>query len=289
MICPNCNAEVSGSAKLCEYCGAALPADATQQEAAVHASEEPQTALQGQSIAFDATSTADATGAANVKVSKAPFVLAILALITSLFLLFPISIILAAIALALNSSQKKRGLTSSKQRATSVISIISIVISAIVLSVAIIAGELTITAYLSRARAVSDSYQSSHVSTIESSSSSALSEDTSDSSSSTSESLPVNSFVGTWTLANLVSHGKESNAESIKFMQETGMTIKITLNEDGTAVFTLFDADMNGTWESADEGSAHLVVAGAEYDMTLADEVLRVTNGTDEFSFTKEL
>ena len=155
MICPNCNAEVN-ELKFCENCGAALPAPASEQPA----QEAQQTAQQVARSVIEPLPAAQpqaqpqpqiqpqpqqpqlAYGAAPIG-SNAPFVLAIIALVCALLFLFPISLILAIIALVMNSRQKKRGEASTKRGATTALGVISIVFSILELLFAIaIAGAV---------------------------------------------------------------------------------------------------------------------------------------------------
>ncbi len=129
--------------------------------------------------------------------SIAPFVLSIIALVLSLLGLFPVSLILAIIALVMNSKQKKRGELSTKQTPTFVMSIISLVISVIMAICTIVLGGAIWLAVMNgdfNTKSYSSSYTTSKNASSSSSKSSASSKSSSASTSkSTSSSSSASS------------------------------------------------------------------------------------------------
>ena len=227
--------------------------------------------------------------------SSAPFVLAIIALVTSILGLFPISIILAIIALVMNSGQKKRGELSTKQSPTTIMSIISLVISAIMLVLTIMVGGLMV-AYLASGD-FNSSLKGNGISLTSTKSSSASAGAAgSAGSSASSPNAPaginpevIDKLQGTWKLTGLVSNGEVMSPESIEQMQNMGLTVELALGVDGSATLTLFGADMNGTWESSDGNNVSLKLDGiSRINATVTDGALTFTEGSDELSFTKQ-
>ena len=225
--------------------------------------------------------------------SIAPFVLAIIALITSLLGLFPVSIVLAIIALVMNSGQKKRGQLSTKQTPTTIMSVISLVISALMLVLTIMMGGLIAAYVASEGLGSSSGSTSSFLTAPKSSSGSAGAAGTTGGNSSATNASGLNSEIaeklaGTWKLTGLTSNGQVTTLEDIELMQDMGLNIELVLNADGTATFTLFGATMNGTWESSDGSAVILTIEGGRIDATVTGDVLSLVEGTDEMSFTKQ-
>lgn len=157
MKCPSCGADLENPGKFCEMCGAPLPNDLSvyqdapqpQQQAQPQPEPEPVPEPQQQAQQPEPQPQAQQPEPPYVqqqpymqppKVSGAPFVLAIIALVTAILGLFPIALILAIIALVMNSGQKKRGEFSTKQTPTFVMGIISLILSIIMFIVTILLG-----------------------------------------------------------------------------------------------------------------------------------------------------
>ena len=235
------------------------------------------------------------TGAGSPQPSSAPFVLSIIALVTSLLGLFPVSIILAIIALVMNSGQKKRGELSTKQSSTTIMSIISLVISAIMLILTIMVGGF-VAAYVASEGLSSGSGRTGISQTSPKSSSAsagAVGSAVGSSASSTNNQSGLNPEVveklqGTWKLTGLVSNGEITSPEDIEQMQNMGLTVELVLGVDGSASFTLFGSSMNGTWESSDGRTVVLMLEGGRIDASVTDEVIYLIDGNDELSFTKQ-
>lgn len=305
MLCPNCNTEVTES-KFCENCGAALSAVADEQPAAADeqpaaAVEEPTTAAEQPATPFEQPATpveqpaapfgqptaqipqpgAFAPAPAATQPSSTPFVLAIIALVTAIMGLFPISIILAIIALVMNSGQKKRGEFSTKQTPTFVMSLISLILSVIMaLIIALVVGVIGVAAVNGEFDDLESAIESAQTST---SSSAAAS-------SSSSLAFTPDDLVGSWRLSGLVQDGTSTNAESIAKMQDMGLEVSLNLHEDGTATLVLFGAEMTGTWDAPSSNTVNLSLDGLEgiCSVDTATGELTLTDGDDKLTFTKE-
>ena len=243
---------------------------------------------------------------ASAQVSVAPFVLAIIALVTSLLGLFPVSIILAIIALVMNSGQKKRGEFSSKQTPTTIMSVISLVISVIFLILTIMVGgfvmaylasggvdvstgkdgKVSISAHVSSSSAQSQSASSS------SAAGSAAADSASSSASASSQDSPsseiTDKLAGSWKLTRLVSDGEVANPDDIAIMESMGLTVALDINADGTATLVLFGVHMSGPWECSDGTNVRFVLSGGAIDATVDGNTLTMTEGTDVYTFVKQ-
>ena len=317
MLCPNCNSEVS-EARFCENCGAALAAETVEQleekpaEPTAQPVEQPvkqpaeqpvaqpveqptaqfqQPAGQApQQGAYDPIPAATpTTKPAGPEPSAAPFVLAIIALVTAILGMFPVSIILAIIALVMNSGQKKRGEFSTKQTPTFVMSLISLILSIIVaLIIALVVGIIGVAA-------VNGDFDEIRVNgstvAINSSSSSATASNSAGSSSAKSGAkiADADDLVGSWRLTSLVEGGEEVNAASISEMQKLGLEVSLDLNSDHSATLTLFGVEMTGSWEASTPYIVTLSLEGekilCEVDTETAE--LTLTEGDDEITFAK--
>ena len=229
-----------------------------------------------------------AGAAAGAQVSGTPFVLAIVALVTSLLGLFPVGITLAIIALVMNSKQKKRGEFSTKQTPTTIMSIISLIVSAIVLVFTIMIGGF-LAAYVASGGASSGSGGTITMPAPGSSSSKGkASSSASSTSASTSASAIAEKLAGTWDLSGIISKGKASSTEDIQRMQEMGLTISLSLKTDGSAALTLFGTDMTGTWESSDGETVRLLFPDETITATVVGNELSMASGTDAITLTKQ-
>ena len=80
-------------------------------------------------------------------------------------------------------------------------------------------------------------------------------------------------FQGDWVLSGGSSGGQEIDQASIDSMQQLGMNVYIQLQEDGTAVISLFGSEMTGTWKAKDATTA---------DFTLEDDTEEIKIENDE-------
>lgn len=236
-------------------------------------------------------------------VSSTPFVLAIIALVTSLLGLFPVSLVLAIVALVLNSGQKKRGEFSTKQTPTTVMSIISLVVSVFVLVAAIMLGGMFAAFVASEGTSASTSDRPSVSATASSSTKSSSASSASASSSASADgsesagatAAPASSaseimdrLVGSWKLTGLTSDGEVANAEDIELMQDVGLTVSLDIKEDGTVDLVLFGVNMSGIWESADGVNVSMRFRGDTMNATVNGTELTLVDGEDRLTFTKQ-
>ena len=351
MICPSCNTEIPDGMNFCENCGAPLRADSAQQVVEPQGQQtyqqsysspqggpaysspydaqpagQPYDSQQyGQQNAGDPYGAQQpgaaptypgvyaAPGATGAQVSNTPFVLAIIALVTAFLGLFPVSLVLGIVALSMNSAQKKRGEFSTKQKPTTVMAIISLVVTGLVLVTSIVFGGI-LAAYMasgdfdsSSSRPVASastsassaksssskgSASSSAAAGASASASSASSAGAAGASGSASAAAPAGdvaqNLAGSWKLTRLVSNGEVADADDIELMQNVGLTVSLDLNADGTARFVLFGVNMAGTWSSPDGTNVTLNFDGMPMNATVAGDALSLTHDQDEMTFTKQ-
>ena len=284
MLCPHCNAEVT-EARFCENCGATLPVEAAAAPS-VQTEQPTSPTVQPQQPAGQTTQPGDfaptpPSAPTAPEPSNAPFVLAIIALVTAILGMAPISIVLAIIALVMNSGQKKRGEFSSKQTPTTVMSVISIVVSVIVtLIIAFVIGIIGVAA-------VNSGFDDHDSSTIMMNAPSSSSNSTG-----TETSTPIattDDLVGKWKLSKLVQNGSATGTDELEMMQSMGLEVSLNLSEDGSATLVLFGAKMEGTWEASDPHAATLVLVGQRIPCTINADTgeLSFTEGGDELTFAK--
>lgn len=85
-------------------------------------------------------------------------------------------------------------------------------------------------------------------------------------------------YTGEWNLA----YGSDENldADSIALMDSLGLTVKLTLNDDGSGTLDLFGETMQAKWEASSNTEGKIALEGSEAKMTLANGELTITDGT---------
>lgn len=230
-------------------------------------------------------------------VSNAPFGLAIAALVCSLLGLFPIGVVLAIVALVMNSNQKKSGVVTTKQTPTFVMSVISLVVSALVALTVFVLGAAVV-ATMESGNYI-ESTPSSSLTSNPSTSSSAAST-TSSSSSTTSSSAAAatgtlnsntaastNAYIGTWELDAIVSDSinEELTSDTLDLMKEMGVEINIIINADGTFSMSVVEESISGTWSEGSGGTLYLTSDGDTIPVTLDGDKLVLTDGNESIIF----
>ncbi len=235
--------------------------------------------------------------------SKAPFVLSIIALVLSILGLFPISIVLAIIALVMNSGQKKRGEVSTKQTPTTIMSVISLVFSVLMaIFTAIVGGAIWVAVMNGEFGSSSHSSSTSTVVTTSSSSSSKSSSAASSSAASSSKSASAASSsasaaasaasssdaVGTWTIDSMEYGGETYTSEELAYLRELDMEVNLVINGDGTVDFEIFGVPESGTWADKGGGTIALTFAGDSTDVIISGDELTMVDGSDKLVFTRK-
>ena len=85
-------------------------------------------------------------------------------------------------------------------------------------------------------------------------------------------------YTGEWNLA----YGSDENldADSIALMDSLGLTVKLTLNDDGSGTLDLFGETMQAKWEASSNTEGKIALEGSEAKMTLANGELTITDST---------
>ena len=288
MRCSVCGTEVTDGAKFCETCGAPLQASGAptepvnaqpigQQPAAQSYQPQPtqQMPTAAQSYQQQYASGAPAAGAAPMpsaapspqgnygqqkQGSNAPFVLSIIALVTAVIGLFPISLVLAIIALAMNRGQKKRGEQSTKQTPTFVMSLISLILSILVALATLALGGLVWLAVMD------DEIDLDHVTE----------------STAPAQAAPADSPVGVWTVVSMTDGDDTYDAEYLKLMENMGITFELVIAQDGTASLEFYGESETGTWEDRGSGKVAITFDGDTVEGTVSGDELTISFDGDD-------
>ena len=97
--------------------------------------------------------------------------------------------------------------------------------------------------------------------------------------------------VGTWTLYEITDTDEPDEAvspEEVQQLDAMGMTVTMTLNEDGTGSMDMFGEPYNVTWEDAGGGTYTIYLEGSPATAMLADAYLCVViDDTSSMIFAK--
>lgn len=79
-------------------------------------------------------------------------------------------------------------------------------------------------------------------------------------------------FIGDWELVSIAGPN-EVSAEDIETMKEIGLTVDLSLDEDGSAVFTLFGEDQGDcSWEAENASTGSFETEDQHADLELDGE-----------------
>ncbi|MDE8702169.1 hypothetical protein PZH32_04235 [Adlercreutzia equolifaciens] len=94
-------------------------------------------------------------------------------------------------------------------------------------------------------------------------------------------------FQGDWVLSGGSSAGQEIDQASIDSMQQLGMNVYIQLQEDGTAVISLFGSEMTGTWKAKDATTADFTLEGDTEEIKIENDELVIEVDGDSLRFKR--
>lgn len=97
----------------------------------------------------------------------------------------------------------------------------------------------------------------------------------------------ASNFQGDWVLSGGVSQGQEIDQEGIEGMQKLGMNVYIQLNEDGSAVISLFGQEVTGTWTAKTDTTADITLEGDTEEVKLENGELVLEADGDSLRFKK--
>lgn len=85
-------------------------------------------------------------------------------------------------------------------------------------------------------------------------------------------------YTGDWKLA----YGSDENldADSLELMDSLGLTVILTLNEDGTGALNLFGESMDATWEASSNSEGTITLEGSEASLKLDNGELTIEDST---------
>lgn len=85
-------------------------------------------------------------------------------------------------------------------------------------------------------------------------------------------------YTGDWKLA----YGSDENldAESIQLMESLGLSVTLTLNEDGSGSLDLFGEKMDAKWEASSNTEGKITLDGSEAKIKLSDAELVIEDST---------
>ncbi len=86
-------------------------------------------------------------------------------------------------------------------------------------------------------------------------------------------------YTGDWKLA----YGSDENldADSIALMESLGLSVKMTLNEDGTGTLELFGDKTDAKWEASSNTEGKITLDGSEAKMKLENGELTIVDSTN--------
>lgn len=86
-------------------------------------------------------------------------------------------------------------------------------------------------------------------------------------------------YTGDWKLA----YGSDENldADSIELMESLGLSVKMTLNEDGTGSLDLFGDAIDVKWEASSNTEGKITLDNGEATMKLENDELTIVDSTN--------
>lgn len=94
-------------------------------------------------------------------------------------------------------------------------------------------------------------------------------------------------FSGDWKLASVTSDGETANEDDLAMLEAFGMTVGLTLNDDGTLKFTMLGETIEGTWKAKSATEAEMTIEGSTVVAKLADEKLSMEADGEAMVFVR--
>lgn len=94
-------------------------------------------------------------------------------------------------------------------------------------------------------------------------------------------------FIGDWKLVGMEENGEVSSEEDIAMLEAFGLSVGLTVNEDGTFSLDFFGEAMNGSWSAKGATEAEFTIEGQAVKATLADEKLSMEQDGVKLTFGK--
>lgn len=94
-------------------------------------------------------------------------------------------------------------------------------------------------------------------------------------------------FSGDWKLASVTSDGETASEEDMAMLEAFGMSVGLTLNEDGTLQFTMLGETSDGTWKAKSATEAEVTLEGSTVTAKLADDKLSMEADGEAMVFVR--
>ena len=97
-------------------------------------------------------------------------------------------------------------------------------------------------------------------------------------------------FAGEWELVAMESEDNEVSEQDLQDMKDLGLTVTLTLNEDGTANRVMFGEDYGtGEWSAKSATECNMTMEGQKIDVVLDPSTgrLRFSQGDEALIFVK--
>ncbi|WP_058985696.1 lipocalin family protein [Hugonella massiliensis] len=95
-------------------------------------------------------------------------------------------------------------------------------------------------------------------------------------------------YIGQWKLTEMTENGEPVSADDMAMLDSLGMTIDLTVNEDGTFNLTFFGESQKGDWEAKSATEATFTVEGDSVPATLKDGKLTLSESDVSMTFEKK-
>ena len=95
-------------------------------------------------------------------------------------------------------------------------------------------------------------------------------------------------YVGSWKLTGMTENGEAISQDDMALMEAFGMTVSLTVSEDGNFELMYFGESQKGTWEAKSATEASFTVEGDTVPATLKDGKLTLSESGTELIFEKD-
>lgn len=95
-------------------------------------------------------------------------------------------------------------------------------------------------------------------------------------------------YVGSWKLTGMTENGEAISEDDMALMEAFGMTVSLTVSEDGSFDLTYFGESQKGKWEAKSATEASFTVEGDTVPATLKDGKLTLSESETELTFEKD-
>ncbi len=94
-------------------------------------------------------------------------------------------------------------------------------------------------------------------------------------------------FIGDWKLVGMEEDGDVMSEDDIASLEDYGLSVGLTVNEDGTFTLAYFGTELNGEWSAKSATEAEFDVDGEKAIATLADEKISIEQNDSKLVFGK--